>query len=139
MPTNECIPFFEPSDRPTGYCVAAVTGKRFVKIANTPSGGLAGTENMQITPAVAATDNVIGVAGYDGAIGDQVPVLCNGMTVPVTVGAAVTAGTKVTSDAQGRAIPYVAGGTIGTDPQPVGVAVEDQATVGNDCAIKLFI
>lgn len=139
MPNNECIPFFEPNDRPTGYCVTAVTGKRLVKVSQTPPGGFAGTENVQVSAITAVTDIPAYVAGYDMIINGQVPLLRGDMTVPCVAGAAILAGQRLATDNQGRVIPYVAGANPAADPTIVGIACEDQAVVGNDVAVQLLI
>jgi hypothetical protein len=139
MPVNECIPYFEPNDRPTGYCVTAVTGKRFVKVSASPAGGFSGTENVQVSAIAAVTDISYAVAGYDQPIGGQCPLIRGDMSVPCTAGAAITAGTRLAVDSVGRVIPYVAGANPGADPTIVGIALEDQAVVGNDVAVSLLI
>lgn len=129
MPTNECIPYFEPATRPTGRCTAAVRGKRFVSSSATIPGGPIGTENIRVAESAAGAHS-IAVAAYDGAINEEIPLLRGHMIVPVTAGAALTAGTAVQTDATGRAIPLAAGVKL-------GVCVSDQATVDSDVAIAL--
>lgn len=131
MPTNECIPILEPATRPSGYCTAAVRGKRFVAISATPPGGMLGTENIRIAEAGAGA-HAVAVSVYDGAINETIPLVRADTWVPVTCGAALTAGQAVQSDAQGRAIPLAAGVKL-------GVALEDQATVDADVTIQLNI
>lgn len=129
MPTNECIPYFEPATRPSGYCTAAVRGKRFVAPSADIPGGPGGTENMRVAEAgdgVAA----VAVSCYDGAIDETIPLVRGVAIVPVTAGAAITAGQPVQSDAQGRAVPVSTGIQL-------GVAVAAQGTVDSDVAIAL--
>lgn len=128
MPTNECIPVLEPATRPSGYCTAAVRGKRFVVISATPPGGMMGTENIRIAEA-GAGGNAVAVSVHDGAINETIPLVRGGAWVPVVCGAALTAGQAVQSDAQGRAIPLGAGVKLGT-------ALEDQSTVDADVVIQ---
>lgn len=128
---NMCIPFFEPADRLTGRCTAAVRGKRFVQPSASVPGGMKGTENPRIAEATAASRTVIGVSTYDAIINEELPLINSNLVVPLTVGAAVVFNQPLTSDAQGRAVPAQAG-------EPVyAVALEDQATVGNDVGAKL--
>jgi len=121
MPANECIPFYQPGARVTMKASAAVTGKRFVKISgNRTSGPLVQavqsndtTEGgvYQAAQASAATDAVVGVAGWDAAINELFPVVSEGI-VPVTAGAAITAGLPVTTDANGKAIAATAANRV---------------------------
>lgn len=133
MAVNECIPFLEPGDRWTGHASAAVRGKRFVKISgNRQSGpGLATTTEggNYLVAEAGAGQEVVGVASYDAAINTKVPVISYGV-VPVTAGAAITAGVAVESDAQGRAIPLASG-------IRVGVAMTAASGAGVDAEIKL--
>lgn len=129
MPDNESIPYFDPMEPVTGHCTAAVRGKRFVAISGSPVGGMIGTENPRIAEAGAGV-KAFGVSAYDGAINEEIPTL-SGVITPVVAGAALVAGQEVQSDGQGRAIPLAAG-------RPSGQAVEDQATVDADVAIKVY-
>lgn len=125
MPTNECIPVFEPADRITGRCTAAVRGKRFVVNSAPASGSLIlGTNNISITEAGAGA-RAIGVSGYDGVLNEEIPVITDHSFVPVTSGAAVAAGAEVQSDAQGRAITLAAGKALGIALDTVGAADVD--------------
>jgi hypothetical protein len=123
---NESIPLFEDGSSPTCVAGAAITGKRFVKVAGTRSAdGL-----ITVVPA-AAGDKVFGVAYQDAAIGTRVVVWAEpGMIVPVKTGAvALTAGVEVQSDATGQAIVLAAG-------KSAGVVVEDSA-IGADVMVAL--
>lgn len=109
---NDCIPFKRPGEDITGHATAAVTGKRFLRIsANRTSGpGLSNTAEgsvYSVAPA-AAGGEVIGVAKYDAPLNSKVGVIRGGI-VPVTAGAALTAGQAVQSDGTGQAIPLAAG------------------------------
>ena len=145
MPTNECIPYFEPGVNPTGKCASTVRGCRIVSLASQPSGGFVGTENPNIQECAGATQVPIAVAKYDGATGDQIPIMAlrSGAIVPLTVGASVTAGELVMSDSQGRITPFV--GPVATNaaalpdlPVHVGVVLETNAVVDTQAAVWLI-
>lgn len=130
MPTNESIPVFEPADRISAYCTAAVTGKTFVDISADIPGGPIGTENIRVAQCAAGAKPV-GVACYDGAIADIIPLHTDHSAILMPAGAAITAGQEVQCDATGRPIPLAAG-------RPAGKALSTQATVGSDVLIKLY-
>jgi len=132
---NPCIPVFEPGARITGKASALVRGKRFVVPTTTPpSGGMLGTENFNIAEAGAAAANVIGVAAYEGATGDQVPLINGpGYVIPVVAGAAIVSGDVLKTDASGRVVPQAGTGTI------VAVALDSQPTVDADVVVRLAI
>jgi len=130
MPASECIPFFFPSDTWTAKASGAVSGKRFVKIGATRTGGggegAAGAttvgvglstdlENLPVVKRTVAKDKAVGVAGWDAADKAEVKIYSRGagIRLPVTSGAAITAGEEVESDAEGRAIPLAAGAALG--------------------------
>lgn len=110
---NECFPLFESSDV-TAQTTAAVTGKRFVDIsADITSGpGLSSTSegsNLKVAHATAAA-KAFGVAEYDAASGAKVGVIGTpGRIVPVTSGAAITAGAQVEVGTAGKAITLASG------------------------------
>jgi hypothetical protein len=139
MPTNVCTPVFEQSDQITCKAAGTIRGKRFVVVGATPTGGMFGTENINIVEVSVAGSRPLGVARYDGISGDQIDVIRGNEIVPCVAGAAITANTRVTIDSQGRVIPYVAGGTPSVDPFVVGLACEDQATTGNDVVVALYL
>jgi hypothetical protein len=123
---NECVPHWMPGDVLGCHASAAVTGKRFVKVTGVPVEG-----NPRVGPTVAG-DKPLGVADRDVAIAEKVGVYSQpGIVVPVTAGAAITAGQEVQSDASARAIPLAAG-------KVAGMALNDQATVGSDVMVKLY-
>ena len=136
---NECIPFYEDGDELTGYCTAAVTGKRFVMISGDRLSGpglvLSSTDtsggNYRIAPATAA-GRIAGVAARDAAIGDTVLFLRGpgAGILPVTAGAAITAFEEVEVGAGGTAVPLASG-------VAVGVAMSGAAN-GADAEIALY-
>jgi Uncharacterized conserved protein (DUF2190) len=132
---NECIPFYEPGQRITGKCSVAVTGKRFVRItANRTSGpGLSATAEggvYQVGPP-AAGGAVFGVAAYDGALNEIIPIYQGpGFVVPVRCSAAVAAGDEVQVDATGQVLPFAAG-------VKVGYCVNG-AAINTDAEIQLY-
>lgn len=116
---NDMIPIFEDADHLTCLATAAITGKTFVDISgNRDSGpGLApdgSTKNVyKVAPATAA-GLALGVAEYDAANGTLVTVARTpGMVVPVTTGAAITAGAEVEVGAGALAVPHAAGIAVG--------------------------
>lgn len=147
---NECIAFFDAGDDITVHAEAAITGKRFIKISDPQQGplqaGLSTTSegsNIVCSPC-GAGEKPFGVAAYDTPIGDKTYAVRGNKCVPVTAGAAITAGQPVTSDATGRAIPFVmpaSSGNAETLAIPVicGVAVDDASGAGVDCPIVLSL
>jgi hypothetical protein len=132
MPANEYTPVFQPGENPSGKCTAAVTGKRLVASSADIPGGLFGTENIQIAHCGAGA-KPIGVAGYDGAIGDTIPIFRNGVG-PLTAGAVnLAANTPLMSDAQGRVVLWTTGNHC------IGVSVSASVNVGDDIGVALSI
>jgi hypothetical protein len=123
MPNNTCIPLFKPGKDITGHCSAAVVGKTFLDISATIQSGPTITSvslpstydgGNIVVKTCAAKKRAIGVAAYDRAENEKVPILRgSGLVVPVTAGGAITAGEEVESDAGGKAIKLAAGVAIG--------------------------
>jgi hypothetical protein len=110
-----------------------VTGKRFVKVsANRQAGPALNTStsggNISIAPATAA-GAVLGVAAWDGAVGELVDVRRGGV-VPVTASGAITAGDRVEVATGGKAATLASG-------IAVGYAVSGAAD-GDDAQIALY-
>ena len=107
---NECIPLYQPGKHITAAVATAVTGKTFVDISgqtlNPATGAL-----ISVAPAAAA-GKTLGVAAFDAAAGAQVSVIGEGV-VPVTAGAAITAGVEVEVGASGKAITLASGKAVG--------------------------
>lgn len=102
----DLIPFADPADAFTGHASAAVTGCRFLRIAGPKvdgSPGIPGSGHYQVQHAAAA-GHVFGVAMRDKPAGSKVGVQRSGI-VPVECAVAMAAGTRVESDAAGRAVP----------------------------------
>lgn len=156
MPANECIPTKSPATTVTGQATGAITGKRFVVIsAARVGGGLTGGTSQvttsgpgygantlstdvadvyQIAQASVSGSAALGVAGWDTAAGgilDKVYKCGVGHILPITAGAAITAGQEVQTDASGRAIPLAAG-------KALGYAVDAASGAGVDCEIVLY-
>lgn len=132
---NDLAPYKRPGEDFTGHATAAITGKRFLVIsgARTSGPGLSATAdggNYRVAQAGAGA-HAIGVSKYDAALNGKVGVTSGGI-VPVTAGAAITAGTAVQSDANGQAIPLAAGIKL-------GVAMNDASGAGVDAEIMLFL
>lgn len=130
MPANPCYPYYEPGTRLTGHATAAVTGKRFAKISGDIQSGpglSTATDGGNIRVATCgAGEKAVGVFGHDQASGQKVPLINGpGIVVPMTSGAAITAGQEVQSDATGRAIPLAAGKSNGMALSGVGAADTD--------------
>lgn len=95
-------PFLFPGDSWTGHCNVAVTGQTFVNVvANQQADG------PYTIGYGAAGSKPAGVAMRDGAVGDRITVMQDGIQ-PVVAGAALVAGQEVMADAAGKAIPWVA-------------------------------
>ena len=107
---NECIPLYQPGEHITAAVATAVTGKTFVDISgatlNPATGAL-----ISVAPATAA-GKVLGVAAFDAAVGAQVLAIGEGV-VPVTAGAAITAGAEVEVGTGGKAITLASGKAVG--------------------------
>jgi hypothetical protein len=131
--TNPSLAYFENGDV-SFKATAAVTGKRFIA----PSGDVTGgpglstdLENLYRGAHAGAGVKPFGVSKYDVANGGVGGVHGQpGKIVPVTAGAAITAGQEVQSDANGQAIPLAAG-------RPAGLAMSGAAN-GADAQIKLY-
>ncbi len=133
-----CIPYKQPGDSASFQATAAVAGKQFVKITAPRIGGGANglsidTKNVyQVGPCNTTGEAVLGVAMTDtiqGQIGGAY-LRGSGVVVPITAGAAVTAGQEVQTDANGHAIPVAAG-------KAVGYAL-DSAAANADAEIHLY-
>ena len=107
---NECIPLYQIGKHLTATVATAVTGKTFVDISgatlNPATGAL-----ISVAPATAA-GKVLGVAAFDAAVGAQVLAIGEGV-VPVTAGAAITAGAEVEVGTGGKAITLASGKAVG--------------------------
>jgi hypothetical protein len=137
MANNECIPVYEPADRVTGKVTPAggVRGKRFVKVTADITGGLYGTENVNVGECTAGA-RAIGVAAYDQVQNGQVPLITDHSWVPMPAGASITAGVDVMSDSTGRPVPWTSAASEAN--VRLGHALTTQATVDSDVLIKLF-
>jgi hypothetical protein len=136
--TNPCIPYHETGDV-TVRAEVALVGKRFVKISDPKTGGpglSTDDANVFVCSPCGAGEQAVGVAAYNIAITAEGPVLGTpGKIVPVTSGAAITAGVEVMSDANGKAIAWT---FAASDANKVlGVAMGSASGADVDVAIKL--
>jgi hypothetical protein len=125
---NESIPLYRPGADLTCLTTAAVTGKTFVNVSG-PVIPASGTLTRVATAVAAA--KALGVAAYDAASGAEVAVILGGHIVPVTCGAAVTAGAEVEVGTTGRAITLAAG-------KAVGKALSTTTAADTDLFVQLY-
>jgi hypothetical protein len=145
MPANECIPYKEPGVSPTAKASAAVTGKRFVKPSGNRTGGpglSTDLANVYQAAHCGAGQQALGVSKHDAANGALFGVHVAGI-VPVTAGDTIAAGQRVMSDANGKAVPFVATALSGNaEAAPaeasLGVALNG-AAADADCEVLLSI
>lgn len=140
MPNNICVPLFDGGDKPvTVRATANVVGKTFGAIsADIQSGPAITTTALPATwdggnlqaATCAAGAKADGVFAYDQVSGQVVPLLKHGNTVPVTAGAAVTAGQQVEVGANGKAIPLASGIAVGK--------ATTTAANNADCFVELY-
>lgn len=97
-------PLFKPGAAVTFHVSAAVTGGQLVEV----------TGDRAVGPSGAASTKVVGVAGFDAAVGEDVTVYSGGIQLP-TAGGAIAVGDRVEAAANGQ---VVTGSTA-----PVGTAV----------------
>lgn len=144
MPVNEAIPVYEAAytQKITVFFTGAVVGKTFCGPLTTfQSGPLALSAdplpandggNVQCAGVPAAAGEVAGVVMYDTPINSRGGILRGaGTMVPVTSGAAVTAGNELQVDASGRVVPYGSGRKVGKAHNTVGAA-------GADVVVELY-
>lgn len=139
---NDLVRVMEEGEDLTGQATAAVTGKRFLRVsaARNHKFNVLGTtgasdNNYKVAPCGVVGQPALGVAKYDQPnIGGKVGIARGGI-VPVTAGAALTAGTEVMTDALGQAIPWVT--AAGEANKKLGIAMDD-AVLGTDAEILLY-
>lgn len=102
---NDCIPYFEPGERISGEATGTIEGKRFARCTAAP-----GAKGLFKFTRCGAGEKADGVNVWDVTVGALLSLIGSpGMIVPVTSGAAITAGTEVASDASGRAVSVDSG------------------------------
>lgn len=111
-----------PNLRFSGESAAAIARRRFVKIDS----------NERVVQVAANTDEIVGVSSQPCQKAGEVAEIYDGI-VMVEAGAAITPGTAVMADANGRAIPYVAG----TGVIKAGKAVTKAGGAGELLSVKL--
>lgn len=108
---NECIPLYQPGKHLTATVAgAAVTGKTFVDISGATLDPATGTL-ISVATATAA-GKILGVAAFDAGLAARLSVIGEGV-VPVTAGAAITAGAEVEVGTGGKAITLASGKAVG--------------------------
>jgi hypothetical protein len=145
---NDCIPYKEEADRITGKVTpaAGATGKRIAVVTGPRTSTLVASGQGQGLVADASADKAnvysvgqatvagaraLGVFAFDAPQNAMVTIIREGI-VPITAGAAITAGVDLDSDNQGRVVPHTTGIIVGT-------ALDTQATVGADCEVVLLL
>ncbi|MGO3895359.1 capsid cement protein [Brevibacterium aurantiacum] len=98
----EYLPKFYDGDPFTCQVGAKVTGGQLVEVSG----------DNTVQPAAAASDSVIGVAGFDAEVGDTVTVFPGGVQRPIASGA-IAAGDRVAAAAAGK-VSTAEAATIGT-------------------------
>lgn len=122
---NECTPLFRPGREITVLTTGAVTGKRCVGVSATRD---TATGLIKVAHAGAGT-KALGVASYDIGSGAKGSIKRGGV-LPVTAGAAITAGAEVEVGTAGKVITLASG-------KAVGIAVETGST-DVDCMIAFY-
>ena len=143
MPANICVPLFKGGEKNvTVRTTAAVVGKTFGSIsANIQSGPELTVATLPATydggnfqAATCGTGlKPDGVFAYDVVSGDVVPLIRQqgGAIVPVTSGAAITAGAEVEVGAAGKVITLATG-------KVAGKATTTAAGANVDCYVELY-
>lgn len=114
------LPKFKPGQGVTFTASAAVTGGRLVEV----------TGNRTVGPAAADSAKVVGVAGFDAAIGESVTVYAGGVQRPTASGA-IAVGAKVMAAAAGKIA------TIGAGANPLGIALVAAAADGDVIDVQM--
>lgn len=91
---SDYLPKFKPGQAVTFAAKAAVTGGRIVEVAG----------NREVQHAGASSTKVVGVAGFDTAINDDVTVFSGGVQ-RLELAATATAGQRLAAAADGKATP----------------------------------
>lgn len=112
-------PYLQPGQAISLTVSAAVTGGQLVEI----------TTDKSIQPAGAASAKVIGVALYDGAVGDTIAVQSAGVQ-RLTAASAINAGDSVQAAANGQVA------TVSSTNPVIGIAIAAAAS-GATALIKL--
>lgn len=117
------LPKFKPGQAVTFKASAAIAGGRLVAVTGARTVGPAGADSAA----------VVGVAGFDAVIGEDVTVFTRaGGVHSLVASAAIAAGAKVSAAASGKVQ------TIGSTTNPIGLALT-AAAADNDVIDVLFI
>ena len=112
---SDYLPKFKPGSAFTLPASAAVTGGRLVVASGVSTIAHSGDD----------AGNVVGVAGFDAAIGESVTVYPRSSVHRLTASGAITAGARVAAAAAGKVQ------TIGSKTNPIGTALETAAADGD--------
>ncbi|UAW09366.1 head fiber protein [Arthrobacter phage Lilmac1015] len=121
---DQLFEYFSDSSAITCKAGAAVTGKRFVKLA------AGSTAQEPIVVPCGAGERPYGVAAWTVANGEHVTVVRRGV-VSVTAGAALTVPLAIASDASGRAV------AVGASPAVAYGDLHGDAAINTDAAVAL--
>lgn len=99
---SDYLPLYRPGQTLTFRATAAITGGTPVEL---------GISDWSIQPAAADSLKVVGIAGHDAAIGDQVTVESGRVVHELTAGAAITRGSLL-GPAGGGKVKTVAAGAV---------------------------
>lgn len=97
------LPLFRPGQTVTFDVTTAVTGGQVVEV---------GTADFSVAPAAAASAKVVGVAGFDAIVGEQVTVEVNKPIHSLIATGVVTRGQRLETAAAGRVRTLAAGTAV---------------------------
>lgn len=123
---NQIFEYFSDSSAITCKAGAAITGKRFVKLA------AGGTAQAPVVVPCGAGERPYGVAAWDVASGEHVTIVRRGV-VSITAGTALTAPLAIASGADGKAV------AVGASPAVAYGDLHADTLVNTDAAVALSL